>query len=417
MQSTCEQCKYNFEHSPQTQGRFCSQACYRDWQIANGRQIKVCPTCEQEFSTYKDPANARTYCSPKCRPSKVEKVKKVCEGCQCDFEVYPSQDMRKYCSAECKAKHVNAATVCPGCNIKFTYNKNSGRRIYCSRKCEKIHSYTTSKCPECHTVFKHLKSSPRIYCSRKCSNAVNAKSNLGIIELPPMFCEWCNAEIANNKRSDKRFCSQKCFGKWQSVSVFGENHPAYSQCERTCQNCNKTFTAVPSQIANGEALFCSNECKHEFGRAYCTCWQCEKSFHTAINQVMNGGGKFCSKKCVHAWLKDHPPTHQLPVMCGADHPNYRGGYKGNYYGPNWRKQQRKVRKRAGYRCECCGKTQKQNKIALDVHHVKAFRSFGYIPDVNDHFLAANRLDNLIAVCRSCHMKIEMGSLTFQPYLL
>lgn len=230
--------------------------------------------------------------------------------------------------------------------------------------------------------------------------------------LFPAFCEECDKRIDPESAYEYKYCSQCCFLLWHK-----KNSDASTLARCVCENCAQAFLAKQDQVEKGWARYCSRECKKEHGRAYCTCWQCEKGFHTPINQVMNGGGKFCSRKCKDAWLKDHPPTHQLPVMCGADHPNYRGGYKGNYYGPNWFEQRRNARKRAGHKCECCGKTRKQNKAALDVHHVKAFRSFNYVPDVNSHYLEANRLDNLIAVCRSCHRRIEMGTLSFQPYLL
>ncbi len=42
----------------------------------------------------------------------------------------------------------------------------------------------------------------------------------------------------------------------------------------------------------------------------------------------------------------------------------------------------------------------------DVHHKLPFRSFGYVPGVNDRYCLANELENLMLVCRGCHRRLE-----------
>jgi DEAD/DEAH box helicase domain-containing protein len=37
-----------------------------------------------------------------------------------------------------------------------------------------------------------------------------------------------------------------------------------------------------------------------------------------------------------------------------------------------------------------------------------FRSFGYVPGLNESFRPANRLENLATLCRSCHLRVEQG---------
>lgn len=46
-------------------------------------------------------------------------------------------------------------------------------------------------------------------------------------------------------------------------------------------------------------------------------------------------------------------------------------------------------------CRGCGKTPTANGRALDVHHIEPFR-----------FSGDNSLDNLVALCRSCHMRAD-----------
>jgi DEAD/DEAH box helicase domain-containing protein len=79
----------------------------------------------------------------------------------------------------------------------------------------------------------------------------------------------------------------------------------------------------------------------------------------------------------------------------------------NDYGPNWAEQRQRVRVRDGYRCTQCGLPEAPGR-QHDVHHLVPFRTFGYVPGLNDRYLEANRLSNLALVCRSCHLRLESG---------
>lgn len=94
----------------------------------------------------------------------------------------------------------------------------------------------------------------------------------------------------------------------------------------------------------------------------------------------------------------------------------------NNYGPNWEQQRNAARARDGYKCRHCGKaegappsllgsgaggegatpTQRQH----DVHHIIPFRTFGYIPGVNENYRQANALENLLTLCATCHQRVE-----------
>ena len=62
------------------------------------------------------------------------------------------------------------------------------------------------------------------------------------------------------------------------------------------------------------------------------------------------------------------------------------------YGPGWKKRKQEVRERDKV-CRHCSKTSEENGRALDVHHIDPYRYSGN-----------NSLDNLLALCRSCHMR-------------
>jgi len=78
----------------------------------------------------------------------------------------------------------------------------------------------------------------------------------------------------------------------------------------------------------------------------------------------------------------------------------------NDYGPNWPQQRTAARQRDGYQCRQCGALEAGREH--DVHHVTPFRSFGYVPGENEHYLRANELSNLLTLCRTCHSRTEMG---------
>lgn len=66
-------------------------------------------------------------------------------------------------------------------------------------------------------------------------------------------------------------------------------------------------------------------------------------------------------------------------------------------------------------CQYCGK--KRSKKNHHVHHIKPFRSFGYISNQNNFYIQANDLRNLITLCSHCHNQAEAGKIFIQPSLL
>lgn len=94
-------------------------------------------------------------------------------------------------------------------------------------------------------------------------------------------------------------------------------------------------------------------------------------------------------------------------VSGEDHPMWKGGQY-YYYGPNWTEQREKRLEKDDYQCVVCGVNEdeylEKTGRTLDVHHITPRRKF--IEDGELDYESANRLNNLITMCRSCHMRWE-----------
>ncbi len=71
----------------------------------------------------------------------------------------------------------------------------------------------------------------------------------------------------------------------------------------------------------------------------------------------------------------------------------------NDYGPDWNRIRLAVRTRDGFRCQVCGAAESGREH--DVHHKIPFKAFTSTAE-------ANRIDNLITLCSSCHRKAEQN---------
>jgi hypothetical protein len=109
----------------------------------------------------------------------------------------------------------------------------------------------------------------------------------------------------------------------------------------------------------------------------------------------SGKGVFCNMECRDAYQR------------GEKHPAYISGTD-YHYGPNWEEQREKCLSRDNYRCQWCGVSNEDAPIALNAHHIIPFRKF-------DDREKANRVDNLVALCLSCHGRWE--GIPVKPQLL
>lgn len=253
---------------------------------------------------------------------------------------------------------------------------------------------TTNKlavvCVQCGNQFYVFPSQAltRRYCSRACSYA--AQQNRVTVE-----CEWCGKpfEIRDSKRSygGGKYCSVEC-------KYNGLRNPVV---DRICEYCGNVFQIREYDAKRSAARFCSRECS-TFGqrnRIVFNCIVCGEIFDRTPSVVAVVTPRFCSNECAGAW--------RSTAFLGENNQNWKGGLsRTRYYGPNWHEQQKLARTRDRHTCQSCGVTEEELGRTLDVHHLKPFRSFNYVPSENDNFLLANDLDNLISLCQRCHGLLE-----------
>ena len=96
---------------------------------------------------------------------------------------------------------------------------------------------------------------------------------------------------------------------------------------------------------------------------------------------------FCGATCRQAWTQAQP---SFEVRLGAT---------AKRRGANWELQAREARERDGFACRECGVSEEELGRQLYVHHKIPYRSFA-------SNVEANKLEHLVAVCFSCHAKLE-----------
>lgn len=203
-------------------------------------------------------------------------------------------------------------------------------------------------------------------------------------------CSHCSKAIEREDYQIARnttglwFCSYDCQKAYHTSRATAP--------ELTCPVCGKQFIVKPYRVKPGKQLACSLECRQVllgWGSKLLNCEWCGQEFRRRNAQV--NGHNFCSRHCMGQWQSEH--------VTGEQSPSWRGGWQ-PYYGKDWSKQNRQARKRDDHTCQGCGVHQNEITYTLEVHHKKPVRLFD---NPND----ANSLDNLVTLCRPCHVKMDV----------
>lgn len=260
---------------------------------------------------------------------------------------------------------------------------------------------------ECPTCGKMHKSEKGVNTHHKQSHG-DSLSSVGVV------CENCGESMTvfshKKERNANHFCSQECYGQWRSEMFVGKKHPNWCSNQESakekykCKNCSEEVWRYPSQV--NDLVFCSDECyldwvekeysgrKHpdwSGGRKDVECDICGDEVQRYEDEIESTSVTVCSRECLYEWTSS---SRDMPS--GEDHWAWEGGPVD--FGEDWYEMRAKIRERDEV-CQKCGEDGSGDQ--LHVHHIVPRREF---ENVNE----SNTRDNLILVCRSCHMKVEKG---------
>lgn len=219
-------------------------------------------------------------------------------------------------------------------------------------------------------------------------------------------CQNCNRPFHHDPNNPRTTCCNDCATQLRIKRLTGRKRPGIGGPERksarflVCCVCGKEFFVTPTQASRIKKT-CSKECRGKYMKAIkslhkvrIVCQRCGEPFDAPACHAKRNR-RFCSDACRMAWFNEYSAQEQR----GRDNPNWRGGGSLEYYGPTWPQAKRSALKRDGSSCVICGKTSKELGYKPVVHHVVPFKWF-------DSYEEANLLENLMCLCRGCHMSKE-----------
>jgi len=228
-------------------------------------------------------------------------------------------------------------------------------------------------------------------------------------------CDWCGdtkRKRPSHVSDDHNFCGRDCWAEWNSEKQ-------KDKVEYNCDYCGSQFKTHPYRVEESDRLFCpDSDCYGEWqsenaigkdarhwegGEVAVECKQCGDIF--PVRQHRAEDATFCGKPCLSVWMSEN--------LNGENSPHY-DPHKTNQYGPNWDEQAEKCRERDGYRCQSCGKHQRDNYRALIAHHIVPRKRYIGDDGIYD-YEEGNKLGNLVSLCDSCHQQWE--GLYLKPQLV
>lgn len=203
-------------------------------------------------------------------------------------------------------------------------------------------------------------------------------------------CHTCKKDLErkpsrlNYNKGGLWFCGRECRAVYQDSQS--------SRITLDCPICGKQFEVKPYRLNSGKKLTCSYSCGLAllgWGSKILNCDYCGQEFRRKNAEIKKQN--FCSRECMGNWQSEN--------IHGENSPSWKGGYL-PYYGKDWNRMNKETRKRDNHTCQGCGVTQNQLDYTLEIHHKKPVRLF---ENPND----ANSSDNLITLCRPCHVRSDV----------
>ncbi len=236
-------------------------------------------------------------------------------------------------------------------------------------------------------------------------SAMGARGELPVQNDPELAHEIAKKAAASR---DQERLSMIMKAKWRQgeISLWhdkGDDHPTENSVTVECEWCGTDLKRQPHRVEQFERQFCDMRCQgrwfsehrsgensHHWIESTVTCDYCGEEFHRPSSDMYDHN--FCDEDCRNKWLSE--------VRVGENHPLWEGCSEYVYYGPNWHQQRKKALERDDYTCQRCGAEPDEIGRNPDVHHIDRTAL------VNGDYETANRLDNLICLCRTCHNAME-----------
>lgn len=248
-----------------------------------------------------------------------------------------------------------------------------------------------STCPTCKRTFGTLRGM-RIHHS--CVHGT---------KLPNRICGDCETKFYD-KNGKRTYCDE-CY------SPSGSGNPNWNGGKETsiCANCDDEFEYYPSSkseeychkcVRSGDVTYSPPSRRDDSTKTTVHCSYCSARNEVYKQKAERREEIFCDRMCYRSWLSDGYRREQK--WCGQDNPNWNGGVDcEEYYGKGWPSARNQALQRDEYTCQRCSTDRDQLGRNPDVHHITPVRTF-------ENPRKAHTLENLISLCRDCHLTVERG---------
>ena len=271
---------------------------------------KNCEFCGKEFEVYKNRKDSK-FCSIECysKSKHKNKVNKICDVCGKDFFVKKYlKDKSRFCCRACFdkfKKKEKIKKICGNCGGEFEIRPClENKRIFCSKEC-KFEARKKEKikkiCVICGDEFDGKKDSQ--CCSVECSGKFRRKDKIRKV------CEVCANEIyVYESRPNKRFCSKQCYSIYQKQNSFMIGKRLSDETKKKISD--KAIGRVASEetkkkISDSHKGKPSNRKKDKIKKICAFC-----SIEFFVNESVKDISKFCSKGCYTFYQKQNSVGHK-----------------------------------------------------------------------------------------------------------
>lgn len=255
-------------------------------------------------------------------------------------------------------------------------------------------------CDQCGATISRppsrVKANKHQFCNKQCYDAFQVKR----VDVSCSVCFTSMKVHPSKFRKNNNFaCSPKCKAKLSRrnrIAFFSSADKRHV----SCSYCDNQIERKPSQIQKYKTNFCNKECKNSWQKGkekpnqstgdFYPCENCKKL--TWRTPATLKDHIFCSRECAQKVMPP-PDNTGRSGPSGPDHYNWKGGHSSLDYTPGFTRMiSRQIREHDNYTCQVCDKLQ-ETKGEMVAHHI-------------DFSKDNHTLENLITLCRTCHLKVH-----------